>query len=68
MDREILAKAAAWFARETEMLPEVSFIKAHQAFYPVRRMCGLLTCLPQRLLRLAQAVRLQEGQRGRYAT
>jgi transposase-like protein len=43
-EREILSKAAAWFANEelseTEAL--FGFVKANQATYPVRVMCRLL--------------------------
>ena len=47
MDREILAKAAVWFARATEDAARVcSFIKEHQAVYPVRRLCSLLEISP----------------------
>ena len=75
MDREILAKAAAWFARETEMQnwpvgPHPSLL-VHKgkpgllSYSPDVRSAG---CLPQRLLRLAQAGGLQEDQRGCYAS
>ncbi|MFD2272313.1 IS3 family transposase [Undibacterium arcticum] len=33
---------AAWFARETEALPDKGFVKANQAMYPVHTMCRLL--------------------------
>ena len=55
MEQEILAKAAAWFAREDrDPAPSLLVHRGkHQAFYRVRRMCCLLDVSPQRLLRLA---------------
>jgi transposase len=44
MEREILSKAAAWFAnRDRHNIEEVfGFVSANQATYPVRVMCRLL--------------------------
>ncbi len=47
-EREILAKAAAWFARETDAIPLgdipkiFRFIRAHQAVYPITLLCRTL--------------------------
>ena len=43
-EKEILAKAAAWFAEETGSTPRRRFwfVKANQATHSVRRMCRLL--------------------------
>lgn len=46
MDREILAKAATCFARESEIRPDLLVHKGHQGVYPVRRMCNLLDVSP----------------------
>ncbi len=44
VEREILAKAAAWFARETECgaVEVYRFVRAHQAMYPIATMCRVL--------------------------
>ena len=43
-EREILAKAAAWFAKETDAASQrtFEFIDAHQAQYPIATMCRVL--------------------------
>ena len=43
-ERDILAKAAAWFAREKQGEPErvYRFMSAHQAIYPIRTMASVL--------------------------
>lgn len=41
LEREILSKAAAWFARETNTIPSIfGFVKSHQAEFPVATMCA----------------------------
>ena len=44
IEREILSRAEAWFARETDAIPqkESAFVKAHWAFYPGARQCRVL--------------------------
>lgn len=44
IEREILSKAAAWFARETETLPKRVFrlVKSHPAKYRISTMCRTL--------------------------
>ena len=44
VEREILAKAAAWFARESDPISKESsgFVKVNQADYPITTMCRLL--------------------------
>ena len=43
LEREILAKATAWFARETGSMPwRFEFVKAHQAEYPIATQCRVL--------------------------
>ena len=44
LEREILSKAAAWFARETNAIPVEGFrfVSDHQAAYPTTTMCELL--------------------------
>ena len=51
-EREILAKAAAWFARETDAItPKIfRFIRAHQAVYPITVLCRTLGRLHQWVL------------------
>ena len=57
-EREILAKATAWFARETGLGPGEVFelVKANQACHRVATMCRRLGVSPQRILRVAKAV------------
>jgi transposase len=40
LERDILAKAAAWFARESKRV--YRFMSAHQAMYPIRTMARVL--------------------------
>ena len=42
MEREILAKAAAWFARETDSIRIFEFVRAYQARYPIACQCRVL--------------------------
>ena len=44
LEREILSKAAAWFARETKAVPSrgSDFVSAHRAVYPIAAMCRVL--------------------------
>lgn len=44
IEREILSKAAAWFARETDVLPKKSFqlVKSNQAKYRIVTICKTL--------------------------
>ena len=44
LEREILSKAAAWFARETNAIPPKGFrfVSDHQADYPIATMCRVL--------------------------
>ena len=48
LEREILAKAAAWFARETELDPTqvFEFVSANQAVYPIRSVSRVLGVSP----------------------
>ena len=41
VEREILSKAAAWFARETNTIPAkgLRFVSENQASYPIATMC-----------------------------
>ena len=57
LEREILAKAAAWFAQETAVNSKAifEFMRAHQATYPVRVMSRLAGGLRQRILCVAEA-------------
>ena len=43
-ERDILAKAAAWFARESKASPNgfTGLASAHQALYPIRTMTRVL--------------------------
>ena len=43
IEREILSKAAAWFAAETDAIQEIfAFVKAHQALWPIATQCRVL--------------------------
>ncbi len=48
VEKEILKKAAAWFAQETDSVPPKNskFVRAHQAKYPVRTLCRVLGVSP----------------------
>ena len=41
IEREILSRAAAWFASETDAIPIFAFVKAHQALWPIATQCRL---------------------------
>ncbi len=44
IERDILSKAAAWFARETDSIPVkvFEFVKAHHAIWPIVTQCRVL--------------------------
>ena len=48
MERDILKKAAAWFARESDSIPgkDSRRVKAHRAQFPIRVMCRVLGLSP----------------------
>ena len=48
MERDILKKAAAWFARESELDPQrgYAFMKAYRATFPLAAMCRVLGLSP----------------------
>ncbi len=66
MERDILKKAAAWFARESDSIPgkDSRRVKAHRAQFPIRVMCHVLSSLPQWVLRLVEASALEPGSPG----
>ena len=59
LEREILSKAAAWFARETNTIPpkDSEFVSANQAVYPIATHVPRPGRLPQRLLRVDRSGR-----------
>ena len=67
MEREILSKAAAWFARETDSIAyrAFEFVRANQARYPIAMYVPRAGRLPQRLLRVAGAAAEPAGERER---
>ena len=69
VEREILSKAAAWFARETNAIPceGFRFVSDHQADYPIATMCRAAGCLLQRLLCVGEAAAVAAGRDGRGA-
>ena len=48
IEREILGKAAAWFARESDSIPPkvFEFVKVHPAVWPVTTQCRVLEVSP----------------------
>ncbi len=48
MERDILKKTAAWFARESDSIPgkDSRRVKAHRAQFPIRVMCRVLGLSP----------------------